>query len=344
MLKLNDYDFDILEKLVSLEQRQTKKTMSKFLRKQYGQKNIIETKDFIIAKGDIPVALVAHMDTVFEKDKEKRNITYYDQKRGVMWCPFGAGFDDKAGVFAILKIIREGYKPSVILTTDEEIGGVGARQLVLKYPKSPIKDLKYLIELDRANQIDCVFYDCINLKFIEYVEDFGFTEAWGTFSDIDVICDAWGIAGVNLSIGYKNEHTDSETLNVPAMLKTIKKVKKMLDASYELEEPFEYIRSHHSSYKWWNYAYGYDYDDDYEFNYCDKCGKMLMNYDAIPVKELNGETTYRCSDCIVSPEISWCTSCGEAYVKEKGQKGGRCQDCITLEKKNSTKSKTIFPK
>ena len=343
MLELKRYDFDILEKLVSLKQKNTKKVMSKFLHKHYNQRDIIETKDFILVKGNIPVALVAHMDTVFEGDKEKRNITYYDRNKGVMWCPFGAGFDDKAGVFAILKIVNEGYRPSIILTTDEEIGGVGAIELISKYPKAPIKNLKYLIELDRANQIDCVFYECINNDFIEYIENFGFVEAFGSFSDIDVICEAWGIAGVNLSIGYKNEHTESEILHVPSMLTTINKVKKMLEASYELKKPFRYIKNP-NSYKWWRYEYEYGYDD-YGYNYCDKCGKILFNYEAIPVKELNGETTYRCTDCIIDPIIDWCVDCGEAYVKEnKEQKGGKCQDCIELAKKNSTKSKKNLKK
>ena len=35
MLTLKRYDFDILEKLISLNQKNTKKVMSKFLRKHY---------------------------------------------------------------------------------------------------------------------------------------------------------------------------------------------------------------------------------------------------------------------------------------------------------------------
>lgn len=115
----------------------------------------------------------------------------------------------------------------------------------------------------------------------------------------------------------------------------------MLEASYELKKPFRYIKNP-NSYKWWRYEYEYD---DYGYNYCDKCGKILFNYEAIPVKELNGETTYRCTDCIIDPIIGWCVDCGEAYVKEnKEQKGGKCQDCIELTKKNSTKSKKNLKK
>lgn len=318
-------DFQILERLISLNQAQTQKTVSHFLKSKYPK--VVETKDYIYAEGEIPVALVAHMDTVFEKDKyHKRNNLFYDIQKGVMWNPYGAGFDDKAGVFAILKIIRDGYKPHVIFTTDEEVGGVGATILTEKEKESPFTELKYVIELDRANEVDCVFYDCYNEEFIDYIESFGFIEAWGTFSDIDVICSEWRVAGVNLSIGYKDEHTASETLYVNAMLTTIEKVKKMLNCA-DKAKTYEYIPSPYlKSYypKYYQMYYGNEFG--YDLVKCEKCGHLLNEYDGIPVKSLDGKTVYYCCDCIASEDIGWCRDCGEAFER-KNHSEYYCQDC-----------------
>lgn len=157
-----------------------------------------------------------------------------------MYHPFGAGFDDKAGIFSIFKILEDGYLPHVIFTTNEEIGSLGAKKLVEDFSENPFNDLKYLIQLDRANEHDCVFYSCENREFISYVESFGFVEAFGTSTDIRHICPVWDIAGVNLSIGYKDEHAENETLDVNIMFNTISKVKEMLDDSNNLDVAFKF--------------------------------------------------------------------------------------------------------
>ena len=52
------------------------------------------------------------------------------------------------------------------------------------------------------------FYYCNNIPFIEYVKPLWVSfENWGSFSDISILCPKWEVAGVNLSIGYENEHS-----------------------------------------------------------------------------------------------------------------------------------------
>ena len=223
---LTDRDFKLLRKLVSLNQSKTKDFIARYLSEYYS--DIVETHDYIFAKGNIPIALIAHMDTVFDDDGERRDFIY-QTAQGKLWNPHGAGFDDKAGVFSILKIIEEDYMPHVIFTADEEIGSQGARKLMEDCQTHPFEDLKYMVELDRANEYDCVFYDCENEEFMEYVESFGFVMAFGTSSDVRHLSRAWDVAGVNLSIGYKYQHSTEEILNAPAMFETISKVKTMLD-------------------------------------------------------------------------------------------------------------------
>jgi putative aminopeptidase FrvX len=161
---LNDKDYRLFEKLVSLTEKGMLQAMNQYLKTKYD--NIITTKDYIIAVGSIPIALVAHMDTVF---KTPVSDLYYDAKKGVMWSPDGLGADDRAGIFAIIKILQDGLRPSIILTTGEEEGGIGACAVCEKYPQCPIPGLKYMIQLDRHGTNDCVFYDCYCPEFVDYV-------------------------------------------------------------------------------------------------------------------------------------------------------------------------------
>lgn len=186
---------------------------------------------YIFAQGQIPVGMVAHMDTVHQ---EPRKIEY---KRGVMSSPTGLGADDRAGIYGILHLIRKGYRPTVIFTEDEEIGGVGAE----KFIKADIyiEDLKLFIELDRRGANDCVFYECDNMDFVEYIEKFGFKENFGSFSDISFIAPHYKIGAVNLSIGYEFEHTNKEYLNISDMGKTLFRVEKIFNNLPE--EAFEYF-------------------------------------------------------------------------------------------------------
>lgn len=314
-LKSNEYK--LFEQLVSLKQPALLKTMSAFLKRHYS--NVCATKDYIYATGDIPVAIVAHLDTVF---KEPATTVYYDERKNVMWSPDGLGADDRAGVYAIIRIIRAGYKPHIILTTDEEVGGLGAESLV-KQCKTPFADMKYIIQLDRRGTNDCVFYDCENPLFTEYVESFGFIENFGSFSDISEICPAWGVAGVNLSIGYIDEHSVAETLHISPFLATIDKVIKMLQDAENATE-FKYIPNPYA-YKWlkgWNGGWSGE-----EWLNCAKCKMTFSDYEMFPVKTLDGKTRFYCPDCVVDL-VHWCDVCGEAFeIDPEDPAQHTCKDC-----------------
>ncbi len=187
----------------------------------YTNNNIIITADYIYAKGDIPILLVAHLDTVFTTTPK---LIITDQEKNIMTSPTGLGADDRAGVFALLEISKN-CKPYLLFTTDEEIGCIGARVAALEITDI---DVKYVIGLDRKGKNDAVFYDCLNNDFINYITSFGFKENYGTISDIAEICPAWDVAGVNLSIGYYNAHSKTEYLKIDELMNTIEKVKIML--------------------------------------------------------------------------------------------------------------------
>ena len=309
MRVMGNSEFRTFEQLCGLSQAGVKRTVSTYLKSKYPK--VIETKEYIYAEGTIPIALCAHMDTVF---KSPPSEVYYDRQKNVIFSPMGLGADDRAGVYAILQIIKRGLRPHIIFTTDEEIGAAGAAKL--SEIDCPFEGLRYIIELDRRGANDCVFYDCDNFEFVKYVEQFGFVETFGSFSDISLICPAWKVAGVNLSVGYRDEHSVSEVLFVGHLLDTIDKVINMLNA--EDNTVFEYIPCKYNG--WYKYVYGYNNDK------CDCCNKEFSASELIPVKK--GDFTFKnyCVDCISDEKVQWCKCCGEAYLKGK-KDIGLCEDC-----------------
>ena len=311
MRVLSNSDYKLFERLVSLSQKEMHKAMAQYLKAKYD--NVIFTKDYLVAVGDIPIALVAHMDTVF---KTPVSNLYYDQRKGVLWSPDGLGADDRAGIFAILKILQDGLKPSVIFTTDEEDGGLGAMALAME--DCPIPGLKYMIELDRRGSNDCVFYDCYCPEFVDYVESFGFCEKWGTFSDISFLMPEWQVCGVNLSVGYEDEHSYTEILHIGPLYDTIRKVKNMLQEEYIPD--FEYDEVSINASQWWKpTVYG---------QHCSKCKKLFSEYELFPVKGIDGKTKYYCPDCVVG-NVEWCENCNEAFEIEDPSKPNKiCKECM----------------
>jgi hypothetical protein len=220
------------------------------LRKYY--KKMTVTPDYIYAEGDIPIMLVAHMDTVHKKIPRVEQ----DYKKGVLWSTTGLGGDDRAGIAGILEILNRGLRPHVLFTDEEECGGVGARKAAVQL--NP--EVNFIIELDRRGKNDAVYYDDDNTEFHEYIESYGFEYAYGSFSDISYLCPIWGTSGVNLSIGYYNAHTASEYVRISEWEDTVNKVEKILRAP--TTKKFEYVKK---SYSYSKFSF-YD-DDDYNYRY-----------------------------------------------------------------------------
>ena len=206
---------------------------------------------------EVPVMLVAHVDTHHTKPPQ---TVYRDLRHGVLWTPEGLGADDRAGVAAILEILRRGYRPYVLFTDEEESGGGGARQAstALTLPKR----IKYLIQVDRRNSDEAVFYDDDNEEFHRYIEGWGWNKQYGSFSDISILCPNWGISGVNVSAGYFNEHSKHEYMSIPCWERSVNRITEMLKSPpvkrfYYVEgvttyrTPYRYRGAYGSI--WWEY-------------------------------------------------------------------------------------------
>lgn len=281
-------DIQLLKLLLTSTESALLNVCGNYLITKYGKHNVFAKKDFIYATGDIPILLVAHLDTVLS---EKPHIWVTNNHSTWFGKDTGLGADDRAGVFAILKIIQSGRRPSVLFTTGEEIGGFGAMAFVKEFAEPPVPT-KYVIEIDRRGKGQAVFYDCGNTKFMKYVESFGFTTQRGIFSDISFICPNWNVAGVNLSAGYYNEHTEFETLKTADLFYTIDRVKKMLDNADEAAfYEFEDLQKNKISY-----------------TKCRICGRIMPYFTATMVDKMPV-----CLEC-VDAFVDWCEVCGKPFL------------------------------
>jgi hypothetical protein len=336
---LTDKEYNVFSKLCSLRQPAVLDLVNKLLQKQ-GYQTIYKTSKYVIGIGDIPVGLVAHADTVFTRPPED---FFYDTKRNVIWSPDGLGADDRAGVFAIIKVLNTQYRPHIIITTDEEKGCSGAMDLTEIMPQFPAP-LNFLIQIDRRGGQQSVYYDCANEEFELFINSFGFNTFLGSFSDISVLAPRWGVSAVNLSAGYRDEHSVSEHLYVDDLMYTIDKIISILATVQQSEEkifypyiekPFYYPTNSYALNGWG----------------CDWCNDLATPEELMPIK-VNSQVVNICNTCYskVYKHIEWCCVCGEAHlltddnerklVEESGYFTWICPTCRQGGKTNDTSKRS----
>ena len=271
-IKYNETILPEFVDICKLSQSDLKNHLKKELA-ELGYEEIISKDGYLYAKGEIPILLVAHMDTVHTAKLKSYFERTDSANQHVLNSPQGIGGDDRCGVYSILEIIKA-KKCSVLFCEDEETGGRGVRKFVVGKHISDIKNMKYLIELDRAHSKDAVFYYCDNKEFTKFIcENTGYKESYGSFSDISVLAPAAEVAAVNLSCGYYNAHLTTEYVVIEEMLNTIEVVKKLVDVECE---QFKYIKKTYSygNYggyggyyrNYYNNGYSHEEDeDDYDF-------------------------------------------------------------------------------
>lgn len=242
------------EKICRMSQKSLKNHVKQKLQMRYEE--VIVDDGFVYAQGNFPVLLVAHLDTVHSK---LPNMILYDKDQNTVSSPNGIGGDDRCGVYMIFEIIKK-FNCSVLFCEDEEDGGIGANKFV-KTDLARTLDFNYIIEFDRANANDAVFYSCDNYDFEKFITRDFYKINYGTYSDICDIAPVIGCAAVNLSCGYYKAHTKDEYVVLSDMENSIKAACDILARTTQ-NDKFEYVE--YFEYGDWN-GYGYngfiDYND-----------------------------------------------------------------------------------
>lgn len=194
---------------------------------------------FLLRKPELPI-LVAHMDIAHNrpnlKDKDIVANNWY------IWSPLGIGGDDRCGIFALL--VLSNLEVNLLFTHWEERGGIGASKFIESKIAKEI-DPCYLIEFDRRGKGEwvCYNYDDMNTEWNKKLNRY-FTLGIGSFSDITILGKYWGICSANLSIGFYNEHSISEYIELEAIEDTIRKIPDLLKdlgcKKYMLPEKIDY--------------------------------------------------------------------------------------------------------
>lgn len=291
---------EALEKLVVKSQIEMKRYLIQYLLNR-GKNKVSIGDGYIFYKGKFPILLCAHMDTVHED-----RISTLVYANGTLSSPQGIGGDDRCGIYMIQKILSR-FDCSVVFLEDEEIGCIGAKKFAKTKTCLDLKDkLKYIIEFDRKGNNHAVTYDCENPEFDAYITKEFFKKEYGTCSDISYIAPALGVAAVNFSCGYYQEHHLEEWINLKEMETIIAEAIKLLNRTRTLEKPFEYIECKKSYYGYGNSKFDryswYDEDD-----YCDYYYNGYHNYNKTEKTLL---ITYQYSDSV---ELT-AESKGETYA------------------------------
>ena len=162
------------------------------------------------------VLLVAHADTLFPNPQVELQDGFIRSTNPEA----GIGADDRAGC-CILWLLK-GLGHSLLVTNSEEHGQLGAKALMEDADMA--RELNrhcFALAFDRKGHRDLVFYEVGSSDFANWCGDWftGFQEAPGSVTDICEICDS--VCGVNVSVGFYNEHTPDEFLHYGAWRNTL---------------------------------------------------------------------------------------------------------------------------
>lgn len=170
----------------------------------------------------------AHLDTV-HRDEATHNPVIHDTVKDKMFkidgTPLGA--DDGAGIWLLYKMIEAGVKGTFLFPCGEERGGIGSSWLA-ENAQEFLKKFGRAIAFDRRGVSDVITHQgwgerCCSDIFAQALAD-GLNTA--SKNKMMLMPDSTGIYTdtkefthlipecTNCSVGYYNEHTADETLNV----------------------------------------------------------------------------------------------------------------------------------
>ena len=161
----------------------------------------------------------AHLDDV-SQDTSERDIFWTDSAHTTIETNGKSilGADDGAGIAILVAMILSGVPGIYLFSQGEESGSRGGHYAVDEFPYD-LSDIQRCIAFDRRGSTEiCGMQHGSNLashKFVDALADMlGLSHVWGegTYTDNSLWADIIPEI-VNISVGYDNEHTFSETLN-----------------------------------------------------------------------------------------------------------------------------------
>lgn len=226
-------------KLLKLKQAELSEYILRYLNesnaKEYYNIQYINKGGILVTpKGYPKYSLVCiHMDTINDTEYTELELIKFDIKGDYISLADDSschclGGDDRCGIFIALELIKARTPYAFGFFYDEEVGGAGSRRA------SPVinalEGVTAFIGLDRRGFDELALYGYDNSELVDLFERRGYFKAKGSFTDASNLSSLSDkrLACVNLSVGYYNEHTPKETINVTAMNRTLKTLKDMV--------------------------------------------------------------------------------------------------------------------
>lgn len=171
-----------------------------------------------LKKGELMPCFISHTDTV-----SQNKPTRFELVNGVLSNPDGVlGADDRAGVYILSEMMKQQIRGIYIFTAGEEIGGWGAKACIRHdHFQEILPNISCFIELDRQDNKDIALYGYDNTNLCAIFEKFGYKQSWGSYTDAVEFSEDTGLACINISVGYKNQHTAKECLVLKDMEATL---------------------------------------------------------------------------------------------------------------------------
>ncbi len=197
---------------------------------------------FVYVPGTLPIGqralLAAHADTVFDEEYVWQGHVEATGQNAVVfedgWYrgtnpAVSIGADDRAGCAMLWALRKSGH--SLLVTDGEEHGQIGAHFLRDEHPEvfAELQAHAFMVQLDRRGSSDYKCYELpVTPEFLAYVEaETGYVRAEGKGrTDIQVLCGE--VCGVNLSVGYYDEHQPEERVCLAEWQHTLDTVRAML--------------------------------------------------------------------------------------------------------------------
>ena len=169
----------------------------------------------------IQPALCVHTDTINNIHPEAI------EKKGDVWRNADhtklLGADDRAGCYIVKELLTRNYTGYHYLIFDlEEVGGIGSSNYAsinLAYVQS--RSISCFIGLDRLGSMEMALYGAESEEFVEAITEEHWKFTSGTFTDASNLAYDLNRCCVNLSVGYDNEHSRYEQLNLSYLTVTL---------------------------------------------------------------------------------------------------------------------------
>jgi putative aminopeptidase FrvX len=251
--KVREHIINIFESEKLVDKYWVDETGNLLAEKTYGEDNVC-------------VLLSSHMDTV---KAVKENLEIIDEDGKMYAKDSCAGFDDKVGLtihLTLLRKLKEGqikYKGKILVafSVEEEIGVIGASAV----DKQWVQQANLCIIADRRNGTDivtgCGNAFCSN-EVGQFIEDcsamlnLNYKCVEGGISDA-LAYSEMGVNSVNLSVGYRNEHTENEHLIYEDMVNTLVLIAQMLTLINDFAHTFGQVPLENKWVEQWSRGYNY---------------------------------------------------------------------------------------